>query len=64
MSAPEKGPLNAALSAVFLLCVICVLLWVAVTIIQAIWVWLLIGLLAAGLVWVVVVALRLRRDRW
>jgi hypothetical protein len=35
-----------------------------VTIIQAIWVWLLIGILAAGLVWVVVVALRLRRDRW
>ncbi|GAA2950430.1 hypothetical protein [Microbacterium schleiferi] len=64
MSAPEKGPLSAALSAVFLLCVICVLLWVAVTIIQAIWVWLLIGLLAAGLVWAVVVALRLRRDRW
>lgn len=64
MSAPEKSPLNAALSAVFLLCVICVLLWVAVTVIQAIWVWLLIGLLAAGLIWAVVVALRLRRDRW
>lgn len=64
MSAPEKGPLSALLSAVFLLCLICVLLWVAVTIIQAIWVWLLIGLVAVGLIWAVVVALRLRRDRW
>lgn len=64
MSSPERGPLQAALTAAWTLLLIAALLWGAVWLISQIWVWLvvvalLIGLLAAVLWW-----LRVRRDRW
>lgn len=60
----SPGPVRAFWSASLTICAACVLLWLAVQLIESIWVW----LLAAAAIVIVVAALlawrRRRSDRW
>ncbi|SIS10589.1 hypothetical protein [Microbacterium sp. RURRCA19A] len=64
MSSSEKTVLGRFVSACAMVAFAAFLLWLAVWLIQQIWVWLLIAVVLAGVITVTVVALRFRRDRW
>lgn len=64
MSSSEKTILGRFLSACAMVAFAAFLLWLAVWLIQQIWVWLLITVVLAGAITVTVIVLRFRRDRW
>ncbi|MBD3753471.1 MAG: hypothetical protein IE935_13910 [Micrococcales bacterium] len=64
MSSSEKTVLGRFVSACAMIAAGAFLLWLAVWLIQQVWVWLLIAVVLAMLITVVVVILRFRRDRW
>ncbi|KZE43288.1 hypothetical protein [Microbacterium sp. T32] len=64
MSSSEKTILGRFVSACAMVAVAAFLLWLAVWLIQQIWVWLLIAIVLAGVITVTVVVVRFCRDRW
>lgn len=64
MSSSEKTILGRFLSACAMLAFAAFLLWLAVWLIQQIWVWLLIAIVLAGAITMTVIVVRFRRDRW
>ena len=64
MSSSEKTVLGRFVSACAMIAVAAFLLWLAVYLIQQIWIWLLIAIVLATVVIVIAMVLRFRRDRW
>jgi phosphate/sulfate permease len=64
MSSSEKTVLGRFVSACAMVAFAAFLLWLAVWLIQQIWVWLLIAVVLGGVIAVTVIFLRYRRDRW
>lgn len=64
MSSSEKSVLGRFVSACAVIAVAAFLLWLAVYLIQQIWIWLLIAVVLVTAVTVVVMVVRFRRDRW
>nr|WP_278102294.1 hypothetical protein [Microbacterium proteolyticum] len=64
MSSSEKTVLGRFVSVCAMVAFAAFLLWLAVWLIQQIWVWLLIAIVLAGVITVTVIFLRYRRDRW
>lgn len=64
MSSSEKTIIGRFVSACAMVAFAAFLLWLAVWLIQQIWVWLLIAVVLAGVTTVTVMVLRFRRDRW
>ena len=60
----SPGPVRAFWNAALLVLAACVLLWLAVQVIESIWIWLLVGAIIAVLGWALVVWWRWRRSRW
>ncbi|WP_036318622.1 hypothetical protein [Microbacterium sp. B24] len=64
MSSSEKTLLGRFVSACGMVAFAAFLLWLAVWLIQQIWVWLLLAVVLAVVITVTVIVLRYRRDRW
>ncbi len=64
MSSSEKTVLGRLVSACASVALAAFLLWLAVWLIQQIWVWLLLAVVAGVVITVTVIVLRFRRDRW
>ena len=64
MSSSEKTVLGRFVSACAMIAVAAFLLWLAVYLIQQIWIWLLIAIVLATVVIVITMVVRFRRDRW
>jgi len=64
MSSSEKTVLGRFVSACGMIALAAFLLWLAVYLIQQIWIWLLIVVVLTILATVVVMVIRFRRDRW
>jgi len=62
MAPSDRGPLGSVLSAAWVCFIVALLLWLAVWLIQQIWIWLL--LLGIVVTTVFVGRWWLRRDRW
>lgn len=60
----ENGPVKSFLALAFTVLLSCTLLWVAVWLLQQIWIWLLIVAIVALATWLTVRVVRWRRDRW
>lgn len=64
MSSSEKTVLGRFVSACGMIAAGAFLLWLAVYLLQQIWIWLLIAVALVTVVIVVIVVVRFRRDRW
>lgn len=64
MSSSDRSVLGRLASASTLVLLCAFLLWLAIWLIQQIWLWLLVGLIVALVMVVAVRVLRARRDRW
>lgn len=60
----STGPVRGLWHAALLILGACLSLWLAVQLIQSVWLWLLVGALLVGAIAVLVALWRRRRSRW
>lgn len=64
MFSSEKTLLGRIVTGCFLILLAALMLWLAVWVVQQIWVWILVAVLVVAVIATVVAVVRVRRDRW